>query len=186
MICELGISNGLRAAASTAPSIVNVSNTSDLPSVEISNCRQQELCCDTRSWTEPERHCRTFVTDTFEPKAEEQAVLLRDQQMHVEVRHVDLPHVIPPSELGLHCVQTLHLEVLVLQEGVDRGQVDAPSHFVGALLRHRKEGATLPECPTDPLGGGPSRWRGSAAECPGETGALWACLPRTLPSRRVG
>ena len=138
--CELGIPNGLRAAASTAPNIVDVSHTSDLPSPEISNCRQQELGCDTRSWSEPERHCRTFVTDSFEPKAEEQAVLLRDQQMHVEVRHVDLPHVIPPSELGLHCVQTLHLEVLVLEERVDRGQVDAPSHLVGALLWHREEG----------------------------------------------
>ena len=47
--CELGISNGLRAAASTAPNIVDVSHTSDLPSAEISNCRQQEVCCDTRS-----------------------------------------------------------------------------------------------------------------------------------------
>ena len=41
--CELGIPNGLRAAASTAPNIVDVSHTSDLPSAEISNCRQQEL-----------------------------------------------------------------------------------------------------------------------------------------------
>ena len=138
--CELGISNGLCAAASTARNIVDVSHTSDLPSPEISNCRQQEFGCDTRSWSEPERHCRTFVADSFEPKAEEQAVLLRDQQMHVEVRHVDLPHVIPPSELGLHCVQTLHLEVLVLEEQVDRGQVDTPPHLVGVLLWHREEG----------------------------------------------
>ena len=34
----------------------------------------------------------------------------------------------------------LHLEVLVLEERVDRGQVDAPSHLVGALLWHREEG----------------------------------------------
>ena len=60
--------------------------------------------------------------------------------MHVEVRHVDLPHVIPRAELGLHRVQTLHLEVLVLEERADRGQVDALSHLVGALLWHRKEG----------------------------------------------
>ena len=60
--------------------------------------------------------------------------------MHVEVRHVDLPHMIPPSELRLHRVQTLHLEVLVLEERVDRGQVDAPPHLVGALLWHREEG----------------------------------------------
>ena len=93
-----------------------------------------------RSWPEPERHRRALVTDAFEPKAEEQAVLLRDQQIHVEVRHVDLPHVIPPAELGLHRVQTLHLEVLVLEERIDRGQIDAPSHLVGALLRHREEG----------------------------------------------
>ena len=66
--CELGISNGLRAAASTAPDIVDVGHTSDLPSPEISNCRQQELGCDTRSWSEPERHCSTFVADSFEPK----------------------------------------------------------------------------------------------------------------------
>ena len=46
--------------------------------------------------------------------------------MYVEVGHIDLPHVIPPSELRLHRVQTLHLEVLVLEEQVDRGQVDAP------------------------------------------------------------
>ena len=37
--CELGISNSLRAAASTAPNIVHVSHTSDLPSAEISNCQ---------------------------------------------------------------------------------------------------------------------------------------------------
>ena len=140
--CELGSSNDLRAAASTTPKIVNVSHISDLPSEEMSNCRQQELCCDTRSWSEPERHCRTFVTDSFEPKPEEQAVLLRDQQMHVEVRHVDLPHVIPPSELGLHCVQTLHLELLILEERVDRGQVECsvvPSSRTVATRRSPSE-----------------------------------------------
>ena len=35
--CELGIPNGLCTAASTAPNIVDVSHTSDLLSVEISN-----------------------------------------------------------------------------------------------------------------------------------------------------
>ena len=86
----------------------------------------QELCCDTRSWTEPEGHRRALVTDAFEPKSEEQAVRLCDQQMHVEVGHVDLPHVLSPAELGLKGVQALHLEVLVLEVRIDRRQVDAP------------------------------------------------------------
>ena len=37
-------------------------------------------------------------------------------------------------------MQTLHLEVLVLEVGIDRRWVDAPSHIVGALLGHREEG----------------------------------------------
>ena len=41
--CELGISNGLGAAASTAPNFVDVSHTSDLPSAGISNCRRTLL-----------------------------------------------------------------------------------------------------------------------------------------------
>ena len=124
--CDLGIPNGLCAAASAASNIVDASHTSDLPLAEISNCRQQELCCDARSWTETKWLCRTFVTDSVEPKSELQAVLLCDQQMHLKVRHVDFPLVIPVAKLKLNGVQAFHLEVLVLETRIDRCQIDAP------------------------------------------------------------
>ena len=60
--------------------------------------------------------------------------------MHVEVRHVDLPHVVPAAELSLKRVKAFHLEVLVLEVRVDRVEIDATSHLVGALLRNWEEG----------------------------------------------
>ena len=52
--------------------------------------------------------------------------------MHVQVRHVDLPHVVPATELSLNRVKAFHLEMLVLEVWVD--------HLVGALLRNWEEG----------------------------------------------
>ena len=60
--------------------------------------------------------------------------------MHVEVRHVDLPHVIPATGLSLNRVKAFHLEVLVLEVRVDRVEIDATSYLVGALLRNWEEG----------------------------------------------
>ena len=66
--------------------------------------------------------------------------------MHLELLHVDVPHVIPPAELSLNGVKALHLEVLVLEVRVDGVEIDASPHLVCALLRYWKEGRPHSPC----------------------------------------
>ena len=61
--------------------------------------------------------------------------------MHVEVRPVDLSYIISPAELGLNCVQTLHLEVLVPEMPVEGAKVQTASDLRRVLLLDGKEGA---------------------------------------------
>ena len=60
--------------------------------------------------------------------------------MQVEVRHVNLPHVVSAAELSLNRVKAFHLEVLVLEVRVDRVEIDATPHLVVALLWKWDEG----------------------------------------------
>ena len=58
----------------------------------------------------------------------------------IEVADVDFRDVVVATkELG-HCVQPLHLEVLVLDALVRATEVDTSSHLVGAFLGHWEEG----------------------------------------------
>ena len=67
------------------------------------------------------------------------AVCLCDRQMHVEVGEVDLGHPISAAEHACKRVSALHLKVLVLEERVDRPEVDAAPKPVRPLLGHREE-----------------------------------------------
>jgi hypothetical protein len=55
------------------------------------------------------------------------------------VGHVDLRHVIAPAKEIADRVKALHLEVLVLEMSVELAEVEAASHLVRVLLRHREE-----------------------------------------------
>ena len=181
--CQLSTSNCLCSAPSHPAHIVDVSHTSDLPSLEIPNDRLQKLCCDARSWSETEGHCRTLVFDSVELKAEVQAVPRRDRQMHVKIRHVHLPHVISAAELSLNGVQTLHLEVFVPEIRIDGCEIDASSHLVCAFLWNWKERTTprlsRTDLPTAPL----NRCRDNAEVLPCKLLDLSLCLAEKLLNR---
>ena len=58
----------------------------------------------------------------------------------IEVADVDLGDVVVATKKLGHCVQPLHLEVLVLDALVRATEVDTSSHLVGPFLGNREEG----------------------------------------------
>ena len=66
-------------------------------------------------------------------------VLGLDGEMKEVIGHVDLGHEVPTMKEVPHCMQALHLEVLVPQVAVERTKIEATSHLGCVLLRDWEE-----------------------------------------------
>ena len=108
---------------------------------KISNYWCDHLGGKPQSQSQAEAHADALIFLALPHELHVPAVSLTDQEVHVEVREVNLHDEVVPSDELLDGVQALHLEVLVPDVLVQPAQIDASTHFVGAFLWNREEGA---------------------------------------------
>ena len=83
----------------------------------------QNLRCQPRGWGEAEWHRRALILPALPHEPKVLAVLGLDGEMKEVIGHVDLGHEVPTTKEVPHCMQALHLEVLVPQVAVARAEV---------------------------------------------------------------
>ena len=83
----------------------------------------QNLRCQPGGWGEAERHRRALILLAMPHEPEVLTVPGLDGEMKEVIGHVDLGHEVPTANEVPHCMQALHLEVLVPQVAVERAEV---------------------------------------------------------------
>jgi hypothetical protein len=91
---------------------------------------------DLWSWAEAERHGLEAVALSFPSEPEVVAYSGMKHDVKVGIGDVDLGHVVPSSNEVADGVETLHLEVFVADEPVERLEIEDWPPSIGALLRH--------------------------------------------------
>ena len=79
--------------------------------------------CRITGCSEAEGHRRALILLAQPHELEELPVRWLDREMEEAVGQIDLSHGVPTAKDFLHCVQILHLEVLVAQVTVKRAKV---------------------------------------------------------------
>ena len=113
----------LLLAASENEQIVDVNDHPNSHRPEVPDDGLQNFRCQPGSWGEAERHHRALILLALSHEPEVLTVLGLDGEMKEVIGLAVLGHEVPTTKEVPHCMQALHLEVLVPQVAVERAKV---------------------------------------------------------------